>query len=186
MQLTKDATKRSYPMLDLSRQELSKIPKQVANVPVRPVEINSRNVRISYKEINLGYNPKLRIRARDIPLLNAFEGVHLIALQQKSLPAEIRSLTNVVMLNVSWSNLKKFPDELFELTQLRELKANRTSIDSIFERIANLHKLHHIELAETPFMEILRLIDERPENDEERKAVHIRKILSGMKCTIHQ
>lgn len=175
-----------YPVLDLSRQELTRIPQEIEVVHVEPTNLGSVRSPIPYREINLGYNPLARLGAPDFERLNRFEGIHLIALHRKTLPASIGRLTNAVMLNFSWSDLTSLPPELYRLKRLRALKLNWTSIGRLSLDIRRLGDLGLLELAETPLRETLAELDddETPKTEVVKQATKLRAILRKMCCRI--
>ena len=125
----------------------------------------------------------------DYDLLNHFEGVHLMALKLGSLSPAVKRLTNVVMLNLSWSDISELPSELYELTQLMGLKLNWTSIANLAPAIGRLPDLAFVEVSETPFLRTIYAIrdaDGAIQNDEQRQVQTIVDILDAMECTIDE
>jgi hypothetical protein len=145
-----------YPVLDLSRQELDHVPPECADVVVTPANIGSDDQPVPYREINLGYNPLAALDGAALAALAAFEGVHLIAYKHATLPAELgAALPRLLLLNVSWGDLREFPAELAQATRLRSLRFNWTSVRELPETFATLTDLHTIEASETPLGEAL-------------------------------
>lgn len=185
-QFVRPGTADRYPVLDLSRQELTSVPAQITRVSVPSATIDALSGPLRYREIDLGYNKLARLTTRELRSLNHFEGIHLTALQLERLPPAIKELTNVIMLNVSWSELRALPPALYTLSRLRFLKLNWTRIATISERIVDLEFLSFIELAETPFLAALYAADEGdgPSNAQERHATKVRQLLRKMECEI--
>ncbi len=183
-QFTRRETKHAYPVLDLSRQELTAIPEQIVRVPMDTAVIPALSGPIVYKELNLGYNRLSRLTRRDFQLLNHFEGIHLIALEMKRLPAHVKELTNAIMLNFSWSDLKELPAELCSLKRLRFLKLNWTRVATLPARIGKLALLSSVELAETPLLAAMDPLDGRPATAAEKQAARVRKTLTDLDCEI--
>jgi hypothetical protein len=183
-QLTTDGDDEHYPMLDLSRQDLRRLPEEIDLVRVREINIGSQDEPLLYKEINLGYNPELQLTDADFDRLNHFEAIHFISSKMNVVPPAIARLTNAIMLNFSWSSISEFPDELYGLVRLRGLKFNWTSIARLSPKIAQLKDLVFIEVAETPFAHVMHRLDEDDTVDPEAR--EIRAILRDLNCEIDE
>jgi hypothetical protein len=186
-QFSRDADDENYPMLDLQRQGLTAVPAGIELAEVPYANIGPDDEPEPYREINLGYNPITSLSEADAEALNHFQGIHLIGWKISSLPAEVRLLTNAVMINLSWTDITVLPPELLQLTRLRGLKLNWTEIASIPEEIAALQRLAFIEASETPFLELLWSAQAKEPghlSDDEREALRISRILEEMGCGI--
>lgn len=149
-------TDQHYPVLDLSRQELDHVPPECADVTIAPANIGTDDEPVPYRELNLGYNPLPALDAAALPALAPFEGVHLIAYKHPTLPAELgAALPRLLLLNVSWGDLREFPPELAQATRLRSLRFNWTSVRELPATFAALTDLQTIEASETPLGEAL-------------------------------
>lgn len=188
-QFVTDATDDRYPMLDLSRQELKRVPDEIALVHVPPANVGSDDDPIPYREINLGYNRIRKLRDRDFDALNHFEAIHLIALKLGALPDAISRLTNAIMINISWSDITEFPPETYELTRLKALKLNWTSVTNFSPKIAKLKDLVFLEVCETPFLRTIYSLQDaggKATTDMQRRVRKIQKILDDLDCRIDE
>lgn len=185
----KPESSEAHPVLDLSRQNLNFIPAEIVHVSVPTAKIQVHKKVLTYKEINLGYNPGItQLSEEDFKVLNHFEGVHLIGLRMKELPTEIHLLKNVIMLNFSWSDLVSLPESLFELNNIIGLKLNWTSISRFPDKFLNLDKLLFLEMAETPYMSILRSALGKSESltSDQEQAIKIKNFLDQIGCAIEE
>lgn len=145
-----------YPVLDLSRQDLDHVPPECADVTIAAANLGSPDEPVPYRELNLGYNPLPPLDAAALPALEPFEGLHLIAYKHPTLPAELgAALPRLLLLNVSWGDLREFPPELAQATRLRSLRFNWTSVRELPMTFAALTELHTIEASETPLASAL-------------------------------
>lgn len=176
-----------YPVLDLSRQELDHVPPECADVTIAPANIGSTDEPVTYREINLGYNPLAPLDAAALRALAPFEGVHLIAYKHPTLPAELgAALPDLLLLNVSWGDLRELPAGLAQATRLRSLRFNWTSVRELPAAYAALTELHTIEAAETPLGEALSALADGADPTEPRlaAAVRTRAMLDALGVTI--
>jgi hypothetical protein len=185
-QYAKEEDDEHYPQLDLSRQQLQSVPDgiELAEVPVTMIDLGDGPQ--PYNEIDLSFNPMTSLTVEEVRALDHFGSIHLVGWRIRQLPDALRHLTNVIKLNLSWSDLVELPDFLFTLTSLRALCLNWTSVATIPDQITHL-PLMYIEVSETPFLSTLYAAREsEPDTDAKRAALHTAELLAAMGCRIDE
>lgn len=172
-----------FATLDLSKKELTGIPKEVSEIPEY---INSSYGKV-YKEIDLSYNQIHDLTDQDLEILNGFHIIHLIGFRAKTITFNIEKLTRPIVLNFSNSALTELPLGLYKLKQLASIRINWTAIQNFHPDIQQLTALQDVEVSETPFLNTIYAIQDRKgvvTNDLETQVWEVKNILDNMGCEI--
>ncbi|MCK5855355.1 MAG: hypothetical protein KAG56_09045 [Sulfurovaceae bacterium] len=139
----------SYNSLDLSRQFLDFIPKEISLVN-KDINFTENTDGTDYVAIDLSYNDEIKnFSKEDMLAINHFDVFQFISFKGETLTPDIKYLTNVIVINLSYARLLALPDEIYTLSGLYSLRINWTPIETISMKIKGLNNLVDIEISET-------------------------------------
>lgn len=120
--------------LDLSKQQLRDIPKEVFRLK-------------GLKSLNLSHNPMTEI-SKGLFELDTLEMLDLSYTNLQNLPREITLLENLKSLNISHTPLEKLPDNLDRLSHLENLELIQTQIPDNLLELSQIKTLTHLSINE--------------------------------------
>ncbi|KAF5419007.1 MAG: hypothetical protein C5S49_00980 [Candidatus Methanogaster sp.] len=156
LRIIEEAAESKQPGLDLSGNQLTALPPEIAKLAsLTELDLSGNQLTAllpeitkltSLTELYLSNN-QLTALPPEIAKLTKLTGIYLSGNQLTALPPEIAKLTNLTVLNLSFNQLTALPPEIVKLVSLTELDLSGNQLTALLPEIAKLTNLTELYLS---------------------------------------